>query len=189
MSFQEAVVADFHFYSGVEISPQQTHELLGNDEFVLIDVREQIENDFENIKSALHIPASKFAMNRVREISVESKPIFFCRTGVRSAQILAKVASEGISAGHLKGGFVAWKSANLPVNKKGIGFGIDLMRQTQIMIGLLIVLGSSLAYSVNDMWIYGTGLIGLGLVVAGVTGYCGMSNLISLFPWNRRINR
>lgn len=189
MTFQETVVADFHFYPGVEISAQQTHELLEKDDFVLIDVREQIENDFENIKGALHIPASKFAMNRVRKISEQSKPIFFCRTGVRSAQILAKVASEGISAGHLKGGFVAWKSANLPVNKTGIGLGIDVMRQTQIMIGLLVVLGSSLAYWVNDMWIYGTGLIGLGLLVAGMTGYCGMSNVISLFPWNRRINR
>ncbi|NCF54767.1 MAG: DUF2892 domain-containing protein [Planctomycetia bacterium] len=189
MNFQETVAADFHFYPGAEITAQQTHELLENDEFVLIDVREQIENDFENIKGALHIPVSKFAMNRVREISVESKPIFFCRTGVRSAQILAKVASEGISAGHLEGGIVAWKSANLPVNKTGIGFGIDVMRQTQIMIGLLIVLCSSLAYSVNDIWNYGTGLIGLGLLVAGMTGYCGMSNLISLFPWNRRIIR
>jgi hypothetical protein len=30
------------------------------------------------------------------------------------------------------------------------------------------------------------GVVGAGLVFAGVSGFCGMANILALMPWNRR---
>jgi hypothetical protein len=41
-----------------------------------------------------------------------------------------------------------------------------------------------MAYLFNDSWILVPAIIGLGLVNAGLTGWCGMAKLVALFPWN-----
>ncbi len=59
------------------------------------------------------------------------------------------------------------------------------MRQVQIIAGFLIVLGVALSYTVSKDFILLSGFVGLGLLVAGVTGFCGMANLLMLLPYNK----
>ncbi|WP_370515216.1 DUF2892 domain-containing protein [Erythrobacter sp. THAF29] len=60
------------------------------------------------------------------------------------------------------------------------------MRQVQIAAGILILVGVVLGTLTSPLWYGLSGFVGAGLLFAGVTGWCGMANLLSLMPWNRR---
>jgi hypothetical protein len=59
------------------------------------------------------------------------------------------------------------------------------MRQVQIAAGSLVVLGQLLAWLVTPAFGLLSAFVGAGLIVAGVTGYCGMANLLGRLPYNR----
>ena len=59
------------------------------------------------------------------------------------------------------------------------------MRQVQIVAGGLVLLGVALGALVSP-WFYGlSGFVGLGLMFAGLTGFCSMAKLLAVMPWNR----
>ncbi len=60
------------------------------------------------------------------------------------------------------------------------------MRQVQIAAGSLVLLGVILAVLVSPWFVALSAFVGAGLVMAGVTGFCGMANLLAHMPWNRR---
>lgn len=59
------------------------------------------------------------------------------------------------------------------------------MRQAQIVAGLLILLGLILSQTVAPAWILLTWFVGLGLTFAGITGFCGLAQLLALMPWTK----
>jgi rhodanese-related sulfurtransferase len=59
------------------------------------------------------------------------------------------------------------------------------MRQVQIAAGSLVLLGLILSHAVAPGWIALTWFVGAGLMVAGITGFCGMARLLAVMPWNR----
>ena len=59
------------------------------------------------------------------------------------------------------------------------------MRQVQIAAGSLVVLGVLLGAFVAPEFLGLAGFVGAGLVLAGVTGWCGMATLLQAMPWNR----
>lgn len=63
---------------------------------------------------------------------------------------------------------------------------LPLMRQVQIAAGSLILLGVVLGYAVGSAFFLLSGFVGAGLILAGVTGFCGMARLLDKMPWNRR---
>lgn len=54
-----------------------------------------------------------------------------------------------------------------------------------IAAGLLVAIGSALALLVNVNYLYLPLFIGLGLILAGLTGFCGMAILLEKIPWNK----
>jgi len=62
-------------------------------------------------------------------------------------------------------------------------FPID--RQTQIIMGSLVLLGIILSVFVNNYWLILSGIISLGLINAGITGWCGLGLFIAKMPWNK----
>jgi hypothetical protein len=66
-----------------------------------------------------------------------------------------------------------------------IKFHLPLMRQVQLVAGLLVLIGTGLAYFVNPGFLGLTGFVGAGLTLAGSTGFCGMAELLAKMPWNR----
>ncbi|MCB1994218.1 MAG: DUF2892 domain-containing protein, partial [Geminicoccaceae bacterium] len=84
----------------------------------------------------------------------------------------------------LAGGLQAWKRAGLEV-ERGTNAPLPLMRQVQIVAGGLALLGFILGVLVSPWWHALSGFVGAGLLVAGVTGRCGMANLLQVMPWNR----
>jgi uncharacterized membrane protein len=63
-----------------------------------------------------------------------------------------------------------------------------VMRQTQALIGIVLLASLAAAYFLNVVWGVVPVLIGFGLLFAGVSGACPMASLIARMPWNRDPN-
>ncbi len=63
---------------------------------------------------------------------------------------------------------------------------MSIERQVRIAAGLLVVLGSLAALLFNPLAVLICLLVGAGLMVAGITDWCGMGLLMMKMPWNRR---
>jgi adenylyltransferase/sulfurtransferase len=93
------------------ITPRELRELLDSGKpLALIDVREPVEWDINHINGAELIPKSAFETGEaLAKLKVDRTPVFYCKTGVRSAEVLAIVKNAGFAdAKHVQGGIVAW---------------------------------------------------------------------------------
>ncbi len=81
-----------------------------NEDIFLVDVREPNEYEIVSIPGATLIPKGEFLMGNALELMPQDKKIVLhCKTGVRSAEVLAVLKSAGFSdAVHLGGGVVGW---------------------------------------------------------------------------------
>ncbi|WP_280833622.1 adenylyltransferase/sulfurtransferase MoeZ [Mycolicibacterium frederiksbergense] len=96
---------------GSTITPLELRELLdAGKPLALIDVREPVEWDINHIEGAELIPKPSFESgDALAKLPVDRTPVLYCKTGVRSAEVLAIVKQAGFSdAMHLQGGIVAW---------------------------------------------------------------------------------
>ncbi|NYI79184.1 adenylyltransferase/sulfurtransferase MoeZ [Nocardioides panzhihuensis] len=106
--------------AGSTISVTQLAEMIKEREessrdFVLVDVREPNEYEINQIPGAVLIPKGEFlngnAIPQVAELTGDgAKPlVFHCKSGVRSAEVLAIAKGAGYAdAVHVGGGVVAW---------------------------------------------------------------------------------
>lgn len=157
---------------------------LDRGEAILIDVREPDEHARERIAGARLMPLSSFDPMRVAAGGTRAV-ILHCASGARSARAAAMLAGAGITdVAHLKGGITAWKQAGFPLalNRKA---PLPLMRQVQIAAGSLVVVGVALGVAVHLWFLVLSAFVGAGLVMAGVTGWCGMATLLGKLPYNR----
>jgi sulfur-carrier protein adenylyltransferase/sulfurtransferase len=96
---------------GSTITPRELQEMLQSDRKVaLIDVREPVEWDINHISGAELIPKSVIDTgDGLAKMPQDRTPVLYCKTGVRSAEVLAAVKKAGFAdALHLQGGIVAW---------------------------------------------------------------------------------
>jgi adenylyltransferase/sulfurtransferase len=82
----------------------------GTRDFELIDVREQNEWDIVHIPGAVLIPKGEFLTGKALESLPSDKPVILqCKSGARSAEVLAVLKGAGFSdATHVGGGVLAW---------------------------------------------------------------------------------
>ncbi|MEV0533130.1 adenylyltransferase/sulfurtransferase MoeZ [Kitasatospora sp. NPDC050463] len=80
------------------------------EDIFLIDVREPGEYEIVNIPGAVLIPKNEFLMGDALEsLPQDKKIVLHCKSGVRSAEVLAVVKSAGFAnAVHLGGGVLGW---------------------------------------------------------------------------------
>lgn len=164
------------------LTPHEAKALLDNGEAVLIDVREPAEYKAEHIKGSHLLPLGGCCPEKLPIAAESKKVIIHCKAGKRGEKACAALSVSGREIYNIAGGLDAWVAAGLPVEK---GTGLPLMRQVQIMVGALVVLFTVLGFTVHP-WLHGlAGMIGLGLLNAGITGWCGMALLLAKMPWNR----
>lgn len=167
------------------ITAVQAKEWLDRNEAVLIDVREPAEYNAEHIPGAILMPLSTLHPDRL--ISCKGKKLIFqCRSGMRGGRACDRLSEMDASADvyNLEGGLGAWAQAGYKVETSG-KFFLPLDRQVQLTIGICVLLGSILAYTVHPAFLLLTGFFGLGLTFAGLTGFCGLAMLLARMPWNR----
>jgi adenylyltransferase/sulfurtransferase len=99
------------------ISVKELKELLdareaGERDFLLVDVREPGEYEIVNVPGSVLIPKNDFLIGDALASLPHDKPVvLYCKTGQRSAEVLAVLKSAGLAdATHVGGGVVAWVS-------------------------------------------------------------------------------
>jgi rhodanese-related sulfurtransferase len=155
---------------------------------VLVDIREADEHARERIAGARHHALSKIDADSPARPG-DDVLIFHCRSGMRTKANAEKLsaAAQDCEVYVLDGGLDAWKKAGLPVALDRRQ-PIEIMRQVQIGAGSLVLIGVLLGALVDPFFYALSGFVGAGLLFAGVTGFCGMANLLALMPWNRRVS-
>src|ERR1700684_2991374 len=99
--------------SGSTITAAELKTMLDNDEKIfLVDVREPNEYEIVSIPGSTLIPKGEFLNGSALEKMPQDKQIVLhCKSGARSAEVLAVLKSAGFSdAVHVGGGVLAWVS-------------------------------------------------------------------------------
>jgi len=166
------------------VTPDRAAQML-REGAVLVDVREADEHAREHIAGARHRALSK--LDSVFAGSGNEILIFHCRTGMRTQGNADKLraASENCEAYILEGGLEGWKKAGFPVSTDRKQ-PIEIMRQVQIAAGGMALTGVILGLAWHPAFFALPAIVGAGLLIAGITGTCGLAKLLRLMPWNRR---
>jgi adenylyltransferase/sulfurtransferase len=96
---------------GSTISVRQLKEMIDrDDDFLLVDVREPNEFEIVAIPGALLIPKGEFLDGSALErMPIDRQVVAYCKTGIRSAEVLAVLKGAGFAdAVHVGGGVSAW---------------------------------------------------------------------------------
>lgn len=152
---------------------------------LLIDVREAGEYAREHIPGAQLHPLSVLKTQRPDTAGAEVV-VFMCQSGMRTNAAAGNLkVSTDCDAYILEGGLSGWKQAGLPTEtNKTAKAPISLVRQVLIVAGGAAAAGFVLGVTVNPNWHALSGLVGAGLLFAGLTGFCPLATLLSRMPWN-----
>ena len=102
---------------GPNVDVATVNGLLGRDDVVILDVREQSEYDAGHIPGVTLIPLNDVP-NRLNEIPKDKPVIVTCRSGNRSGQATDFLRQQGYTNVHnMTGGINAWQQAGYPVEK------------------------------------------------------------------------
>lgn len=166
------------------IDAQTLKQWLTNDEAILIDVREPAEHKTANIPGAILKPLGSICCSDIPKS--RKKIVLHCQKGMRGTNACQKLFAENndIEVYNLEGGIEAWKQAGFEVASLGRKT-LPLDRQVQLTIGVGILLFSLLAFFVNPVFAFVPAFFGVGLINAGLTGWCGLAKLMAKMPWNR----
>jgi len=150
----------------------------------VIDVRTGAEFEAEHVPGSRHVPLDQVESHADQVRAAAAPRLVLCRTGNRAAQarlILDKLHVGGLSV--VAGGLEAYVAAGGKTAKGKTR--VSLERQVRIAAGSLVVAGVLLGVFVHAAFLALAGLVGAGLVFAGVTDWCGLGLLLARMPWNR----
>lgn len=167
-----------------KISPEATANRLKSGDAILVDIREPDEYAREHIPGAVSLPVPGLDGTDLK-LEVGQQAIFHCKSGMRTDSNCAVLAEhvEG-EAFMMDGGLDAWRAIGMPTAKDASA-PLELNRQVQITAGSLVLLGVLLGWFIAPAWFGLSALVGAGLVFAGLSGWCGMANMLRAMPWNR----
>jgi len=149
-----------------------------------INVCTPAEYKEKHIKGVRSVPLDTIH-TKVAELNQKKTVYIHCRSGNRGRQAIEKLQSLGVTAElvNVEGGLLAWEEAGLETNS--LTNRLPIMRQVFIGAGILALLGLVLTHYVNYGFIFLPLFVSLGLLLSGVTGWCGMALLLSKMPWNK----
>ena len=172
------------------INPKALHQAMGQgDAISLLDVRSAAEYADGHATGAVNLPLDQINPGAVSErLGAESgnrRPLYLiCTSGLRAEQAAHKLRSQGLKNVTLvDGGTEAWKSHQLPVKRSATLPSLE--RQTQIALGVIILAILAKGSLLHPLFFALAGLLGIGLIVAGVTARCGLNMILARMPWNR----
>jgi rhodanese-related sulfurtransferase len=153
----------------------------------LIDVRTPMEYWEFHARPARLVPLDRLDPRKVMEARTGAKddPLYvICRSGSRGRQACEKFLASGYeNVVNVEGGSLDWERAGLPVIRGERANSLE--RQVRIVVGFLVVLGTTLGALVHPAFLGLPAFIGAGLIFAGITDTCGMAMLLARMPWNR----
>lgn len=101
-----------------EIEAIDLFDMMPNQKLFLVDVRNDDEVARGIIPGALHLPLAMIPV-KFESLNGEEALVFYCHSGIRSAQAAAFVAAKGRkNVFNLRGGVLAWGKAGYPFGPK-----------------------------------------------------------------------
>lgn len=159
-------------------------------EQVILDVREQDEFSAEHVPGSIWVPLSQFghlAPGVLQSLAGRSL-LLMCRSGNRArlaAEEIEKLGFKGqVEFSVYEGGILEWARQGKPV-LKGRTAHLPILRQVQLIAGLIVFISSLLSVYYDRRLVWAAAFIGAGLTFAGLTGFCGLAQLLSVMPWNK----
>jgi rhodanese-related sulfurtransferase len=94
--------------------------LKSNENIMVVDVREHEDFARGHIPGALNLPPDRW--DSLEEMSRDKMHIFYCHTQAchLAAQACVKFATRGYPVMELEGGFVAWRAAELEIEREPV---------------------------------------------------------------------
>ena len=155
-----------------------------NPSVAFINVCTPAEYKEKHIAGVTNIPLRDLA-GHVTQLQNKSTIYIHCRSGNRSQQAVETLQKLGITAElvNVEGGILAWQEAGFKT--KSLTSRLPIMRQVFIGAGSLVLLGLVLSYFSSSYFLLIPLFVSLGLLVSGITGWCGMALLLANMPWNK----
>ena len=155
----------------------------------LVDVRSPAEYADGHADGAVSIPIEQLDAAGALQVlgpdaGKEATLHLICASGLRAEQAATKLQQQGLSnVAVVGGGTEAWERQGLPMRRRTAT--VSLQRQTQIALGVLILALLAKGVLLHPLFYVATGLLGVGLIFAGVTARCGLTSMLAYMPWNR----
>lgn len=167
------------------IAPTELNALRQTGTIDLIDVRSPAEYAGGHVPGARNVPLDRLDPAAIAQARSGGALHVICQGGVRSRKACDQLLAAGLSdLVDVTGGTNAWKAAGLPLEGTGrSAFGVE--RQVRCIIGGAVLLGAILAITVHPWWVGLSGFFGAGLLMAGITDFCGLALVVAAMPWNR----
>lgn len=155
------------------------------DKSIVIDVRSPAEFRAECLEISRNIPLDSFNSDTLDSLKADYNAVYvICQSGVRSKKALEKIdAPDSLDVICIQGGLNAIPKSDFQ-RTRGEG-PISIQRQVQITAGSLVVLGTLLGALSSHWFLLLPALVGVGLIVTGVSNSCMMGLLLAKAPWNR----
>jgi len=93
---------------------------------VLLDVREDDEWTAGHAPEARHLPMSQLT-GRLDEVPAADPLFVICRSGSRSARVVAFLSQQGVPAVNVAGGMQSWAAAGRPMVAERAGATPDVV--------------------------------------------------------------
>jgi rhodanese-related sulfurtransferase len=167
------------------INAKELQAIYKKPDVVIFDIREPDEFAREHIIGAKNAPLSQLDVNQFNTLNDEQVVVFHCQSGNRTRmnenkfkQLKCKTVLV------LQNGFAEWKTTGCAITQNAKA-PLPIMRQVQMIAGFFVVLGVILGFFISPYFSLFSGFVGLGLMFAGITGYCGMANMLMFLPYNK----
>lgn len=168
----------------IEIGAAELKAMMDAGEAHVFDVREPSEHARARIPDTTLAPLSTLRADQIKAAQGK-RAVLYCASGNRTRHAAKMLLEAGhAEAIHLKGGIAAWKQAGFPLAADSKA-PLPIQRQVQLIAGLLVVAGAGLAYAVHPAWAGLAAFAGAGVLLAGLTGRCGLANCLAKLPHNK----
>lgn len=158
----------------------------GQADIRVLDVRTQ--GEYKRVRlnvPSVNLPLDQVSVDRVSALFPEGSGTLYviCNTQNRSRIAAQRLMEQGMrDLVVVEGGISACDSMGFCQKD---GTGMDLERQVRLIAGLMVLAGFLLGSTVSSGFHLLSGFVGLGLVFAGATGWCGLALFLAKAPWNR----
>ena len=151
-----------------------------------INVCTPLEYKEKHIAGVRSVPLDELDRH-VDEFAGKQTIYVHCRSGVRGKKAIERLHSLGVQAElvNVEGGILAWDEAGFETASLKSTSKLPLMRQVFLGAGILVLCGYIASLVLHPQFILLSVFVGLGLIVSGITGWCGMAIILSKMPWNK----
>ena len=156
-----------------------------NEGHTVIDVRTPFEYRSEHAVGTELSPLNQLDAKAFCEHNDVGFPVYILcqssRRGLIAAEKLEAAGHQNVYV--VEGGIDAAKQAGIEIEYGGGGLSVE--RQRCIAAGSLALIGTALGVSVHDGFFALPALLGVTLLLAGITDHCGRPTFLARMPWNR----